>query len=419
MSTAPAPISLEADAIGARARRVWAVIVAHGVIDWLSAAIVPILTYLEGRVDMTPAQGALLLAVGSVSSGVIQPVVALVSDKHDTRWAGTLGLVLAALAMGSIGFAETFTQLLILQIIGTAGIGAFHPVGAAAAGHLAGGKRSSVISVFYAAGLAGGVLGAFTMPLIVKYWELKQFAWVIAPCLAYAMLLGWAIHAVPHTHASAKADHGALPESERRRRWRDVTLLFSSNAIRFIVNMMLVQLIKRWCETYTLENAGVVELTRELRIQSSSHNGPLQAMMAVGMGVSGLALGRLVPLKYAKMLLIGVPIVGVIAAPMFGRTHSIAFAWVLAAMLGVGYAAVMPLTIAMAQRLLPHRTSLASALMMGGPWSLAAIGPPGAQWLLARGLPLERAFDVVAVLVLLSSILCLPLGRTPDDHRTS
>lgn len=418
MSTATTRTSASVDAhatVPALSQRLWTVVVAHGVIDWLSAVIVPILTYLEGRVHMTPAQGAVLLAVGSISSGIIQPLVAIVSDRHDTRWAGTLGLVAAAGAMGSIGFARDFHHLLILQIIGTAGIGAFHPVGAAAAGQLAASKRGSVISVFYAAGLAGGVLGSFTMPRFVHTFDLTRLAWAIGPCVLYALLLAWAIHAVPHRHARAHEHHSALPEHERRRRWRDVSLLFAANALRFIVNMMLVQLIKRWCEARVLGEHGAAELSPDLRLASSAINGPIQGMMALGMGTSGLILGRMTPMRHAKVVLFVTPLVGVVAAALFSSSGTLGMAWMLAALMGLGYAAVMPMTITMAQRLLPHRTGLASALMMGGAWTLAAGGPPAAQALLTNGWSLRSCFLLVAALLLVSAFLALPLGTVPSE----
>jgi MFS family permease len=92
---------------------------------------------------------------------------------------------------------------------------------------------------------------------------------------------------------------------------------------------------------------------------------------------------------------------------------------VVAFLAGVGYAGVMPLTIAMAQRLLPHRTSLASGLMMGGAWSVAAIGPPLVQWILvtlegqtgSATSAMAWCFVLVAGLLALSGLLALALGR--------
>jgi MFS family permease len=411
--------------------RLATVILAHGVIDWLSAIIIPVLSFLEGQVKMLPEEGARLIAIGSIASGLIQPLVAIVSDKHDTRWAATAGLIAAALAIGCVGFAENYTHLVLIQIIGTAGIGAFHPVGAAATGQLAGRARSGAISIFYATGLAGGVLGSFTTPQIAEHLGLKAIAWTIIPFLLFSLLLAWSIHAIPHRHANAHAHHNALPADERRRRWRDITLLYSANVFRFIVNMMLVQLLVRWCELQSLHHANATELTKELRLSASLLNGPMQGMMALGMGISGLILGWFIPVEKAKRFLIAMPLLGVATIALFPHLESLglridllaagapgrSIIWLVAALMGVGYSAVMPLTITMAQRLLPHRTSLASALMMGGAWSIAALGPPAAQAMLKSGLSLHTCFAIVAGLLLMSSLLAIPLGKTPADHR--
>jgi MFS transporter, FSR family, fosmidomycin resistance protein len=411
--------------------RLATVIFAHGVIDWLSAIVIPILSYLEGRVEMTPTQGATLIAVGSIASGLIQPMVALISDKHDTRWAGTAGLIAAVLAIGCLGFAQNFTHLLLIQIIGTAGIGAFHPVGAAAAGQLAGRARSGAISIFYATGLAGGVSGSFASPQIAEHLGLKSLVWTIPPVLLFALVLAWAIHKVPHRQAGALDHHNSLPQAERRRRWCDVSLLYIGNVFRFVANMMLVVLLVRWCETQILMETKAASLNADLRLEASILNGPLQAMMALGMGISGLAVGWFVSVERAKWFLFGMPLVGVVVVAAFpwlprmgvhvemvhGGIQGKAAVWFVAALMGMGYSAVMPLTITMAQRLLPHRTSLASALMMGGAWSVAFVGPPAAQWMLKVGLSMEQCFGVVAGLLFLSSLLALPMGKTPEDRR--
>src|SRR5262249_51131002 len=76
---------------------------AHAVTDFLSFVIIPLMTVLKGRVSFDAEHGAILLGVGSVASGVVQPIVAWVSDRFDTRWLGTLGLAVAAVAIGLVG----------------------------------------------------------------------------------------------------------------------------------------------------------------------------------------------------------------------------------------------------------------------------------------------------------------------------
>jgi len=379
----------------------------HTVVDFFAAIILPLLTVLEGRVHISPAQGAVLIGVGSVASGVIQPVVAWLSDRFDTRLLGTLGLMVAAIAIGSVGYAHTYTQLLLIQILGAGGIGAFHPVAAAAMGQLSGTRRSFGVAVFFTAGMVGGVSGSLFAPFFNQRFGLMAMVWTIAPALLIAGVVAWAIHSIPHRSHTAHASHSALSARDKGLRWVAIGLLYLGNVLRFTVNMALAQLIVRWAEHRTLTGAGVELFNNTLRADSATRSGPLQAAMQAGMGLSGLTLGFLITHKHEKRTLVVVPMLGALAVAALPYSSGV-WAYLLTGLCGVGFAGVIPLTIAMAQRLLPHRTSLASGLMMGGAWALAGIGPIVAQRLYDT-LGVQRAFLAVAGLLLLAGLVSIAL----------
>jgi len=364
--------------------RLAGVVVAHAVIDFFSFIIIPILTVLEGRLEFSPQQGALLLAIGSICSGVIQPIVALLSDRYDTRWFGTLGFVFAVLAISVTGLAQEYWHLVLIQIVGTAGVGAFHPVAAAAMGHLSGKRRSLGVAIFFAAGMLGGIAGSAITPHYTKAFGVPALVWLLFPGMLTVALLAWATHDAPHRAHGASEAHAALTPLERRARWTAVAILYVSNALRFTVNMMLVQLVIRWSETTSLARAGTVVLDEHTRSVASTIGGPLQAAMQIGMGAAGLAAGAFLRARDERTALVVIPMLGMLAIAAFPLVESPAAAFVLTALAGAGFAGVLPLTISLAQRLLPHRTSLASGLMMGGAWSVAAIGPPLAQAIYQR-----------------------------------
>lgn len=401
--------------------RMWTAIATHTVVDFFSFLIVPLLSVLEGHVGLHPAQGALLLAIGQVSSGVIQPVVAIASDRFDTRWLGTLGFLAAVVAIGLVGRVRTFEELLALQIIGTAGIGAFHPVAAAAVGHLAGPRRSMGIAWFYLAGMLGGILGNISAGHYVERFAraggstaagLAAMVYLIPVGLVFVGALAVATHGVAHRTIDAHALHRGLPARERSRRWAGVWALYAGNVLRFAADVCLIQLIVRWSEVIAVGRAPVDELTEAVRIQASQINGPLQAAKQVGMGLGGVALGWLFHVRHERALLVVTPLLGAAMIAALPSTHGWA-ALVVCAAAGVGYGAVVPLTISMAQRLIPHRTSLASGLMMGGAWAVASVGSPIAQRL-ADTYGLERAFLVVAGVLCLASVFGLLVPRLAE-----
>jgi len=401
------------------ATKIGTIVFSHGIVDFFSAILIPLLSVLEGRVALSPGQGALLLAVGSLSSGLIQPVIALWGDKHDTRWLGTLGMLVAAICMPLVGFATEYWHLMLIQLVGAAGVGAFHPPAAAITGHLAGKRRAMGVAIFFCAGLLGGVIGSATVPLWAKTFGIKTIAWSILPGVLACIALAWAAHSSPHRAAGARDLHLALPESERRQRWMAVGILYISNAMRFTVNMALVQLLVRWSEVEAIARAGLATkaevlvmlpdqkkslLSESVRQIASTINGPLQSGMQVGMGIAGLTLGTMVGERYHRRVMVWVPILGALAVAAVPFAPGSMVAFMLAIVCGAGFAGTMPMSISVAQRLLPHRTTLASGLMMGGAWSLAAVGPPLAQVLYER-LGMTGAIAIVAATLALAGAL--------------
>jgi MFS family permease len=90
--------------------------------------------------------------------------------------------------------------------------------------------------------------------------------------------------------------------------------------------------------------------------------------------------------------LIGVPAIAVIPFVPVSLTL------LLAVIAGLGFASAVPVSISVAQRLLPHRTSLASALMMGGAWTISASGSILSQWL-HDTVGLKTSFVIFAILL--------------------
>ncbi len=79
------------------------ILAAHMAVDVYGAIVPAILGILEVRCELRPEQTAWLLGVGSLSSGLSQPICAWLSDRFDTRIFGALGLALGAVCLSLIG----------------------------------------------------------------------------------------------------------------------------------------------------------------------------------------------------------------------------------------------------------------------------------------------------------------------------
>ena len=373
--------------------RAGSTIATHFVVDVYSFVGIAMLPVLVVELGLETYQKALLLALGSVASGAIQPIVAWVSDRFDTRAIGTIGFLLAIGCIGNLGVASSFNQLLVLYCLGAMGIGAFHPIAASTVGHLAGAKRSLWIAYFFLAGMIGGVTGNIFTPKFVNWMSvdadgvvdthagLLAIRWFIPVGLVFAALLALAIHRVGHRTDDAHETTVSWDPAERRLRWRSVWILYCGNVVRFSVNMALVYLFSEWAEFYTAAHASAGLSPDALGIAAARTNGFLQASMQVGMGGGGILLGIFLGARLEKAAFVVIPILGAIAIamiPALGRAFvdfELGVTMIAAVLTGVGFGSLIPVSMSLAQKLLPHRTSLASGLMLGGAWMLAFVGP--------------------------------------------
>ena len=419
-----AEASIQPDPPRLRGIRAGTTIACHSVVDFFSFIPIALMPLIATRLALDETQQASVLSVGAVCSGAVQPVAAWVGDRLDTRVLATLGLATAAVCIGAVGYAKSFPDLLLLVAVGTLGVGAFHPGGAATVGHLGGTKRSLVVALFFLTGMLGGMLSNVFSPVLVNavatgadgppdYTRgLRSLAWLILPGLLGAAALAWAIHGVGHRHDDAHDHHASLTRAEQRHRWFAVWLLYLGNVVRFSTDMALAFLFIAWSQRMTLDQAGTEQLTQQLGAEASSLNGWLQASKQGGMGLLGLLAGAMLPLHRAKLALVLLPLLGsgVIAAfPTITKSVPGSERWValvLAAVAGIGFGSIIPVTIAMAQRLLPHRTGLASGLMMGGAWVFAAAAPIVIERVTEiDGVGLDGAFVVLGVFLGLSTVL--------------
>jgi MFS family permease len=96
-----------------------------------------------------------------------------------------------------------------------------------------------------------------------------------------------------------------------------------------------------------------------------------------------------------------------LAAPWIGLGLAIAA--------GMGFGGMIPVTLSLSQRLLPHRTGLASGLMLGGAWVWGALGPFAASGL-RDGLGLRGAFVAIGGVLLAAGLVAGALpSRTLND----
>ncbi len=436
-----APASVAAMAVsepqwrGVARRRFWGLNLSHAVIDIFPIFTTTMMLVLEDRLHLTAKQIGVVYMITPIFSGGLQPFFAWLTDRYDTRVCAPLGLLLGAACLSSMGLAQNFWQLCALIIVGVIGTGMYHPIGAALAGQIGGRAhlgRGWALALFFAAGMVGQALGPIISSRINAAYGLTHLLWLVPPSAVVAVGLFFLLRRVPHRHDNHREMTGLIAREERSARWVAVWLLGLQNCLRFIVNIGALVMFNVWA-------ASKIPTSPALAAKLS---GNLAAAMTVGMGVFGLLVGRYVRQGDEKKCLIVVSLVGAVfmgalsavgdwgVSTAGGAWWGYWPAYLMACLCAIGFGSTIPLSISLAQRLLPGNTGLASSLMMGAGWAVSALAPViapvflGASIKEAPGLPAWRidvAFACFGALLLGSAALTSMMSgktlRGVADHR--
>jgi MFS family permease len=136
--------------------------------------------------------------------------------------------------------------------------------------------------------------------------------------------------------------------------------------------------------------------------------GLANAFVFIGQGLGGLVAGAAIPNGREKWPLILVP---VLFAPFLVALSIVPpgpVGFVCCMLGGISFAAMTPITISVGQRLMPDHTRLASGLMLGGAWAVAAVGPRWAEYLL-QAYGVNSAIAIVGGSLVLAGLFSIGL----------
>ena len=399
-------------------RDYWVITTSHVVVDVFPMFITSLMIVLQGRLALSGWQETVVLVVTPVFGGLFQPLFAWLGDRYDTRLAGPIGLAIAAVCIGSIGFAENFRQLVALQVVGVIGVGMYHPAAAAVAGQ-AGTRmrhgRAFAISVFIAAGMVGHTIGPLVATRVNDLVGIAHLAWIIPPSLLVAALLYIVMRHAPHRPPNHHELHAAMSPTETRARWTAAILLSAQNAIRFIVNNGMFIMFSYWAYSKIPDDPDAAAIL----------NGNLNAAMTIGMGVGGLLGGRFMRRGTEKIAFVTTAIGGAVCVGSINLAGEFGMVpmYIVVMLAAVGFFGTVPASIGLGQRLLPTHAGLVTSMLMGVGWMIGALGRPFSSALLGEvtldqahaltGAAMNRAFLGFAGLLVLAGVLALLIpGRT-------
>ena len=334
----------------------WAHFLNDGAANFLPGVLPLILIDLNLSVGLAGSiMGALLIGQG------LQPFVGLVADRLGGRALIAAGLLGSSLGGALIGWVDGIVSLVVVLVIIGISNSLFHPQALAGVRRLAVHRPGGAMSAF----LVGGEIGRGVWPALASALAVglgRGHLWLMMlPGLATVPLVLRAAPRLPARRADA-------PRLNWRRNARPLALLVGYCALRGLMIFSLVTFMPLiWVEA-----GGDVTVGASL----------LTVLLVVGV-VGNLSGGWFADRFGTRRILMATMAMATVLLGLFTQAAGV-WLWLICAALGIVLFATLPLTILVAQDLLPENRSLGSGLALGLANALGAVGVmavgPLAQW---------------------------------------
>ena len=374
MTTSPKPVREGRSAAGSLPALSWAHFLNDGSANFLPGILPALLVSMGLPVSLAGTlMGALLIGQG------FQPLTGYLADRIGGRRQMAIALIATSLGGMLVGIAPGYWPMVaVLAWIGLANA-FFHPPGLASARQLGGSKPGRAMAYF----LVGGEVGRGAWPLLAS-------AVVTAFGMPWIWLLGlpgvitsFVLHRfAPHLEPR--------PRHHLRIRWRShlrpMARVVAVSALRTLMILASVTFLPiLWQQRGASLVAGAATITV---IQLVGIVGNL------GGGQVSDRIGRR-PVLLASMGSAALLLAAIVLAPDGW------WIWPLLALFGIAVFATLPLTVLLAQDVLPENPSMGSGLALGFANSLAAVavmalGPVAERWGVHAALWVAVAGGVIA-----------------------
>jgi FSR family fosmidomycin resistance protein-like MFS transporter len=335
----------------------------------------------------------------TVASSLMQPVYGVISDRYLKRSMVVFGPLIAAVFLSCLGTANSMSGLITLVILGGVGVGIFHPQGAAMVSRATsadgmGKRQGMVMSAFSSAGTVGYSLGPLIIAMVVNRYGLGN-SW-------YTAIWGVAIWAIllrycPPLEHRGKADGAPALIDTLRAAWVPLTLLYFAVVLRTAVS---VSVQTYW--PFALKSFGMTEM---------EYGSVLAGFLFFG-GVGGFFGGVLADrLGGRRVSMVAMLLAAPLLLGAFSTRGMLSNVLLMAG--GTVLNLPIPVSVVMAQRLVPGGASTVSALMMGFAWGAGALMTPIAGAMSER-FGFARALTMAAAVPLISAAL---LWFYPKDEQ--
>ncbi|MFL5762220.1 MAG: MFS transporter [Thermomicrobiales bacterium] len=329
----------------------------HLTLDMYAGMLPVLYPLLQDRFDLNLKTVGFVSLAYSGAASLSQPLFGWLADRFGTRLIG-LALLWTALTYATIGFAPTFTVLILLAGLAGLGSGAYHPMGALnASAVISDEQRNTAMSIYVVGGTLGIAIGPLLGALLFSLFGVHGTAVTILPGLGIAILMLVQMRTIA---LRVKRRSSTLPVAHPPIPVGPLAAVIGLMMLRTWTMFGIQSYIPTWYKDMGYDAWFYSSLATTLLLTS--------ALGTVGSGNLADRQGR-------RTLLIWSSVLSVPSILLFAQFPGVP-AFFTAAMIGFLFASTGPLLLVIAQQLMAGRAGMASGLILGLGFIMGAIGVP-------------------------------------------
>ena len=370
----------------------------HFSVDMYSGMLPLMLLVLTDSLKLSYAQVGFVSMSFTLASSLTQPFFGWLGDRYGSRPLTVMAVAAISTTVGLMRFVDNYAILVFLACIAGLGSGAFHPQGATLAAHASHEQRGSAASIFMLGGntgyAIGPILGNGAFALAGGF--LPEMLTMVG--LLQAAIIFWAL-AFQYRETADKPATTFAPSAK-------------SVAISVVITLGLVIFFRSWVQTSV-----TTYIPQVYKAQGFSNEFASQVLFGIllPLAIGGLIGGTMSDkIGRRRVLILSTALIG---PALWGMMHADSqWSFILGPLLGIAIGASLPVTLVMAQSLIPRGMGMMSGIVFGFTFVAGAIGV-AINGVVADQVGLLPTMTFNAFLPLLAAALAFLL---PADHpRTS
>lgn len=374
--------------------RLFLVSLSHFCVDSYSSLVPPLLPLLKTQLGLTLAQTGFLGTIVSICN-ISQPLMGMWADRMKKRYLVTGGLLMCAIFAPLLGIVSDYWLLVITLIFVGIGVAAFHPQVFSLAGELSEPRRSFGLAWFIFGGTIAIGLTPIWVPLFAEEIGLSLLPLVSIPGLFCVLLLQKFVP-LNNTHISTSSNQSNWQSLKKHT--FPLSIITTVVVLRTITGLGFGTFITLLCE-----ERGLDLVSGGIALGIYNTGGVIGALIA-GYLAEHIETKKLV---YLSLFL---------ATPFlywFVDTESSTLGYIFLTIGGGLLISSNSILVALAQKLAPENSALASSLPLGFSWGLASLSLP-IIGRLADLYGVTTTLSYLSLLPLLTGVLALILPTNPE-----